>query len=231
MEFDIPVGTQRRQLRSPGHPHGGDAAVDLHHAAMRRRSCWRRTGRGRSTTRQGKVAPPPRAEMKRSMEALIHHFKLYHRRLPRAGRRGLRGRRGAQGRVRRLSRVATAPTSPIAARSGRRASPISRRWTSCAATTCWPTSPPSWARSISCSARSTADAARLGRVRPGPPRRRRPPSPPRQPRPRSRSCSRTATRSRPPSPTRPGAPTSSCSGGPRPIMCHSAPRQTCEKLN
>ncbi len=25
----------------------------------------------------GKVAPPRRAEMKRSMEALIHHFKLY----------------------------------------------------------------------------------------------------------------------------------------------------------
>ncbi len=24
-----------------------------------------------------KIAPPPRAEMKRSMEALIHHFKLY----------------------------------------------------------------------------------------------------------------------------------------------------------
>jgi NADH-quinone oxidoreductase subunit D len=24
-----------------------------------------------------KVTPPPRAEMKRSMEALIHHFKLY----------------------------------------------------------------------------------------------------------------------------------------------------------
>jgi NADH-quinone oxidoreductase subunit D len=24
-----------------------------------------------------KVAPPPRGEMKRSMEALIHHFKLY----------------------------------------------------------------------------------------------------------------------------------------------------------
>jgi NADH-quinone oxidoreductase subunit D len=24
-----------------------------------------------------KVAPPPRADMKRSMEALIHHFKLY----------------------------------------------------------------------------------------------------------------------------------------------------------
>lgn len=24
-----------------------------------------------------KIAPPPRAQMKRSMEALIHHFKLY----------------------------------------------------------------------------------------------------------------------------------------------------------
>ena len=34
-------------------------------------------GQGPVSTRQGKVAPPPRAEMKRSMEALIHHFKLY----------------------------------------------------------------------------------------------------------------------------------------------------------
>ncbi len=34
-------------------------------------------GQGPVTTRQGKVAPPPRAEMKRSMEALIHHFKLF----------------------------------------------------------------------------------------------------------------------------------------------------------
>ena len=28
-------------------------------------------------TTDGKVAPPHRAEMKHSMEALIHHFKLY----------------------------------------------------------------------------------------------------------------------------------------------------------
>jgi len=28
-------------------------------------------------TEDRKVAPPPRGEMKRSMEALIHHFKLY----------------------------------------------------------------------------------------------------------------------------------------------------------
>src|SRR3954469_2356813 len=32
---------------------------------------------GRVRTDDAKVAPPPRAEMKRSMEALIHHFKLY----------------------------------------------------------------------------------------------------------------------------------------------------------
>ncbi len=34
-------------------------------------------GQGPVVTDDGKVAPPPRSEMKRSMEALIHHFKLY----------------------------------------------------------------------------------------------------------------------------------------------------------
>jgi NADH-quinone oxidoreductase subunit D len=34
-------------------------------------------GRGPVSTMDGKVVPPKRAEMKRSMEALIHHFKLY----------------------------------------------------------------------------------------------------------------------------------------------------------
>jgi NADH-quinone oxidoreductase subunit D len=34
-------------------------------------------GQGPVSTLDGKVAPPKRAEMKRSMEALIHHFKLY----------------------------------------------------------------------------------------------------------------------------------------------------------
>jgi NADH-quinone oxidoreductase subunit D len=35
------------------------------------------TNRGPVLTEDGKVAPPRRADMKRSMEALIHHFKLY----------------------------------------------------------------------------------------------------------------------------------------------------------
>jgi NADH-quinone oxidoreductase subunit D len=34
-------------------------------------------GQGPVSADDGKVVPPPRAEMKRSMEALIHHFKLY----------------------------------------------------------------------------------------------------------------------------------------------------------
>ncbi len=35
------------------------------------------TGAGPVSSTDGKVVPPQRAEMKRSMEALIHHFKLY----------------------------------------------------------------------------------------------------------------------------------------------------------
>ena len=63
----------------------------------------RRRRRGRSSSRTTRSAPPRRGEMKRSMEALIHHFKLYTEGVPRAGRRGLRRGRGAEGRVRRLS--------------------------------------------------------------------------------------------------------------------------------
>ena len=71
-----------------------------------------------------KVTPPPRAEMKRSMEALIHHFKLYtegfhvppgeiyvgRRKRPRASSASIWCR--------------TAATSPTAARSAPPASPI-----------------------------------------------------------------------------------------------------------
>ena len=38
---------------------------------------WRRCRPGPVKVNDRKVAPPPRAEMKQSMEALIHHFKLY----------------------------------------------------------------------------------------------------------------------------------------------------------
>jgi NADH-quinone oxidoreductase subunit D len=41
------------------------------------RQCIEKMPEGPVMTHDGKVAPPRRAEMKRSMEALIHHFKLY----------------------------------------------------------------------------------------------------------------------------------------------------------
>ena len=41
------------------------------------RQCVRELPAGRHTTIDRKVAPPSRTEMKQSMEALIHHFKLY----------------------------------------------------------------------------------------------------------------------------------------------------------
>ena len=68
---------ERRLLRPLLHPHGRDAPVDPHHEAVPAKSCARRKGRGRSSVDDNKIVPPKRGEMKRSMEALIHHFKLY----------------------------------------------------------------------------------------------------------------------------------------------------------
>ena len=57
MEFDIPVGQERRQLRPPGHPHGGDAPVRAHHAAMHREAARAgRAGAGRHARRQDRAA-------------------------------------------------------------------------------------------------------------------------------------------------------------------------------
>jgi NADH-quinone oxidoreductase subunit D len=39
--------------------------------------CIEKMPKGPVTVQDGKVVPPKRGEMKRSMEALIHHFKLY----------------------------------------------------------------------------------------------------------------------------------------------------------
>ena len=76
MDFDIPVGKNcdnydRQVIRME----------EMRQSTRIMQQCVAKLlapeGQGPVTTRQGKVAPPPRAEMKRSMEALIHHFKLY----------------------------------------------------------------------------------------------------------------------------------------------------------
>lgn len=72
MDFDIPVGKT------------GDcyARYLVRMAEMREslkimKQCLRELPEGPVKANDYKVSPPPRAEMKNSMEALIHHFKLY----------------------------------------------------------------------------------------------------------------------------------------------------------
>ena len=76
MEFDIPVGKNgdcydRYLIRME----------EMRQSASIMRQCVERLlgkdGAGPVSTLDGKVVPPKRAAMKRSMEALIHHFKLY----------------------------------------------------------------------------------------------------------------------------------------------------------
>jgi NADH-quinone oxidoreductase subunit D len=76
MEFDIPVGT---------HGDNYDRQVirmeEMRQSTSIMKQCVAKLlapdGEGPIHAREGKLSPPSRAEMKRSMEALIHHFKLF----------------------------------------------------------------------------------------------------------------------------------------------------------
>jgi len=72
LDFDIPVG------------NNGDCwdrylvrMLEIRESLSLIRQAATKMPRGPVRTDDKKVTPPPRAEMKRSMEALIHHFKLY----------------------------------------------------------------------------------------------------------------------------------------------------------
>jgi NADH-quinone oxidoreductase subunit D len=76
MEFDIPIGKNgdcydRYHIR----------VEEMRQSVRIMKQCLeklrRPEGQGPVHALQGKVVPPSRGEMKRSMEALIHHFKLY----------------------------------------------------------------------------------------------------------------------------------------------------------
>ncbi|MGO4571755.1 NADH-quinone oxidoreductase subunit D [Microvirga sp. 2TAF3] len=76
MEFDIPVGKNcdnydRQVIRMQ----------EMRQSVRIMRQCVAKlrepAGKGPVTTLDGKISPPSRKDMKRSMEALIHHFKLY----------------------------------------------------------------------------------------------------------------------------------------------------------
>jgi NADH-quinone oxidoreductase subunit D len=72
MEFDIPIG------------RNGDCydrylvrVAEMRESLKIIRQCLARMPEGPIKTQDHKITPPKRADMKRSMEALIHHFKLY----------------------------------------------------------------------------------------------------------------------------------------------------------
>ncbi len=72
LDFQIPVG------------HNGDnydrylmRMEEMRQATKIMKQCLEKMPSGPVSAHDGKVVPPKRAEMKRSMEALIHHFKLY----------------------------------------------------------------------------------------------------------------------------------------------------------
>jgi NADH-quinone oxidoreductase subunit D len=76
LEFDIPIGKNgdcydRYLIRME----------EMRQSVRIMKQCLEKLrspdGQGPVSSTDGKVVPPPRAEMKRSMEALIHHFKLY----------------------------------------------------------------------------------------------------------------------------------------------------------
>ncbi len=72
MEFDIPVGT-----RGDCYDRFMVRVEEVRQSARIIKQCLRDMPEGPIASLDRKVVPPKRGEMKQSMEALIHHFKLY----------------------------------------------------------------------------------------------------------------------------------------------------------
>lgn len=72
MEFDIPVGT-----RGDCYDRFMVRVEEVRQSARIMKQCLNEMPEGPVLTLDRKVAPPKRGEMKQSMEALIHHFKLF----------------------------------------------------------------------------------------------------------------------------------------------------------
>ena len=72
MEFDVPVGT-----RGDCYDRFMVRVEEVRQSARIMRQCLNEMPEGPVASNDRKIVPPKRAEMKQSMEALIHHFKLY----------------------------------------------------------------------------------------------------------------------------------------------------------
>ncbi|WP_454887067.1 NADH-quinone oxidoreductase subunit D [Sphingomonas oryzagri] len=72
MEFEVPVGT-----RGDCYDRFMVRVEEIRQSARIIKQCLNQMPEGPVASTDRKVVPPRRGEMKRSMEALIHHFKLY----------------------------------------------------------------------------------------------------------------------------------------------------------
>ena len=72
MDFEVPVGT-----RGDCYDRFMVRVEEVRQSARIMKQCLSEMPEGPIASLDRKVVPPKRAEMKRSMEALIHHFKLY----------------------------------------------------------------------------------------------------------------------------------------------------------
>jgi NADH-quinone oxidoreductase subunit D len=72
MEFDVPVGT-----RGDCYDRFMVRVEEVRQSARIMKQCLAQMPTGPVASTDRKVVPPKRAEMKASMESLIHHFKLY----------------------------------------------------------------------------------------------------------------------------------------------------------
>ncbi|MBR0659858.1 NADH-quinone oxidoreductase subunit D [Neoroseomonas oryzicola] len=72
MEFDVPVGT-----RGDCYDRYLVRMLEMKESLKIVNQCLAQMKPGPVKVQDNKIAPPKRSEMKRSMEALIHHFKLY----------------------------------------------------------------------------------------------------------------------------------------------------------
>jgi NADH-quinone oxidoreductase subunit D len=72
MDFDVPVGTN-----SDCYDRFMVRVEEVRQSARIIKQCLAEMPEGPIASEDRKVVPPKRAEMKQSMEALIHHFKLY----------------------------------------------------------------------------------------------------------------------------------------------------------
>ena len=72
MEFDVPVGT-----RGDCYDRFMVRVEEVRQSARIIKQCLAQMPEGPIASQDRKIVPPKRGEMKQSMEALIHHFKLY----------------------------------------------------------------------------------------------------------------------------------------------------------